>query len=226
MSSAQGARDQPLFIEISTANEYDVESFGWNRYQHCRQVLDGEIKDPTHLVQIFESDKDDAWDDEEVWPKANPNLGVSVNIDAGGAKFQLNTKASTRIDVGITSLTSAELGNNTVGRLNSLKTGGTNSIDSGNFNQARKIVAAGTGLIAYERGRLGAISKYAVTSTLNAMAAAKTQITSAISNIEDVDMVAETANNKRLQTLMTINAALMSAMTTNANSVLKLLLNL
>jgi len=151
---------------------------------------------------------------------------TTFNIDAGGAKFQLNTKASTRIDVGITSLTSGQLGNDTVGRLNSLKTGGTNSIDSGNFNQARKIVAAGTGLIAYERGRLGAISKYSVTSTLNAMAATKTQITSAISNIEDVDLVAETANNKRLQTLITINASLMSAMTTNANSVLKLLLNL
>ena len=81
MSSAQGARDEPIFIEISTANEYDVESFGWNRYQHCKQVLAGEINDPTHLVQIFEADKDDEWDDEEVWAKANPNLGISVKID-------------------------------------------------------------------------------------------------------------------------------------------------
>lgn len=147
----------------------------------------------------------------------------TFNIDAGGAKFQLTTKASTRLNIGISSLTASQLGNSTVGRLSTLKTGGTNSIDSANFNQARSIVSAGNGLVSYERGRLGAISNYSVTSTLNAMAAAKTQITSEISRIEDVDIVAETANNSRLSVLLSVNTALLSAINTSNSTVLSLL---
>jgi len=151
----------------------------------------------------------------------------TFNIDAGGAKFQLNTKASTRIDVGISSLTSGQLGNDTVGRLNSLKSGGTNSVDSGNSNQARSIVSASNGLIAYERGRLGAVSKYSVTSTLNALATSKTHLTTAISNIEDVDIVAETVENSRLSTLLSVNATLLATINNNnKSSILTLLYGL
>ena len=148
---------------------------------------------------------------------------TSFNIDAGGAAFQLNAKPSTRIDVGISSLTAAQLGNDVVGSLNTLKTGGTNSIDSGNFNQARKVVAAGSGLVSYERGRLGAISKYSVTSTLNAMAESKTQITSAISNIEDLDIAQETANNVQLQALLDVNTALLGTINNNTKTILSLI---
>lgn len=148
---------------------------------------------------------------------------TTFDIDAGGAQFQLNAKASTRIDVGVSSLSAAHLGNDTVGRLNTLKTGGTNSIDSGNFNQARLIVSAGSSLVSYERGRLGAISNYSVTSTLNAMAESKTQITSAISNIEDLDIAQETANNVQLQAMLDVNTALLGAINNNTTTILSLI---
>lgn len=149
--------------------------------------------------------------------------GSTYNIDAGGAEFQLNAKGSTRIDLGVSSLSAAHLGNDAVGRLNTLKSGGTNSVDSGNFNQARQIVSAGSSLVSYERGRLGAVSRYSVTSTLNAMAESKTQITSAISNIEDLDIAQETANNVQLQAMLEVNTALLGTINNNARTILSLI---
>lgn len=149
----------------------------------------------------------------------------TFSIDSGGAAFQLNARASTRIDVGIGSVSAAQLGNDAVGSLTTLKTGGTNAIASGNFNQARQITSASSGLIAYERGRLGAVSNYSVTSTLNALATTKTELTSAISDVEDLDIVTETANNNRLQALITVNTTLLATANSNMNTVINLLYN-
>ena len=44
-------------------------------------MVEGEIRDDSLLVFIYELDKEDELFDESVWIKANPNLGVSVDLD-------------------------------------------------------------------------------------------------------------------------------------------------
>jgi phage terminase large subunit-like protein len=44
-------------------------------------VRDGVIKDETFLPLIFSAPPDADWKDEAVWARANPNLGVSVNLE-------------------------------------------------------------------------------------------------------------------------------------------------
>jgi phage terminase large subunit-like protein len=44
-------------------------------------VLEGIVPDDTHFGFVACIDEQDDWQDERVWPKANPNLGVSLKLD-------------------------------------------------------------------------------------------------------------------------------------------------
>jgi phage terminase large subunit-like protein len=78
LRSGMGAREQPLLWEITTAGIYRPESVGWKEHTYALNVLDGTFTDDTHFAYVAALDKGDEWSDPEVWPKANPNLGVSV----------------------------------------------------------------------------------------------------------------------------------------------------
>lgn len=78
MYSGMGARRQPLLLVTTTA--------GHNRAGPCYQleayahrVLDGQVDDQTLFAVLYTLDPNDDWTDPLVWPKANPNLGVSVS---------------------------------------------------------------------------------------------------------------------------------------------------
>jgi phage terminase large subunit-like protein len=81
LESGMGARKQPLIDIITTA--------GFNRQSPCYsevrktsiEVLKGIKKDETHLALIYTLDEGDDWNDETLWIKSNPNLGVSVRMD-------------------------------------------------------------------------------------------------------------------------------------------------
>lgn len=75
--SSQGARENPLGMIITTA--------GFNKlgpcYEYrtmCVEVLKGLKKDDSLFPMIYCLDEGDDWKDENVWIKANPNLGVTV----------------------------------------------------------------------------------------------------------------------------------------------------
>jgi len=74
------ARRQPLEFLISTAGKKG--SYGEEAWDECQKILDGTIKDPETLVVIYAAGLDDDWTSEDVWRKANPNLGVSKKLDA------------------------------------------------------------------------------------------------------------------------------------------------
>jgi len=78
--TSTGARRQPLTVMITTAG-FDRESVCWEYHEYARQVLAGILEDPTFYGVIYAADPDDDWLDEEIWAKANPNLGVSVKLD-------------------------------------------------------------------------------------------------------------------------------------------------
>ena len=80
IETATGARRQPLMFAITTSG-YDRQSLCWQLHEYTQQVLDGVIEDDSWFGVIYTLDDGDEWDDESVWIKANPNLGVSKKWD-------------------------------------------------------------------------------------------------------------------------------------------------
>lgn len=83
-SSARGARRQPLLIALTTAG-FDRNSICWEIYKHAKDVLEARKKgqeiDAYFFAYIAEADEKDDWTDREIWKKANPSLGVTVQMD-------------------------------------------------------------------------------------------------------------------------------------------------
>ncbi len=80
LDTATGARRQPLMLAITTAG-FDRHSLCWELHEHTEGVLDGSRHDDAWHGIIYTIDDGDDWQDENIWPKANPNLGVSVYMD-------------------------------------------------------------------------------------------------------------------------------------------------
>ena len=74
------ARKQPLFFLITTAGT-DRNSICWEVHQKAKDVIEGRKHDPTFYPVIYGIDDDDDWTSETVWQKANPSLGITVDID-------------------------------------------------------------------------------------------------------------------------------------------------
>lgn len=85
IDTATGARDQPMVFEITTAG-YDRESICYEHDEYSTRLLHRVFEDDSWFAFIASLDEDDDWLDERVWPKANPNLGVSVYLDDLRAK--------------------------------------------------------------------------------------------------------------------------------------------
>jgi phage terminase large subunit-like protein len=74
------ARMQPLFFLITTAGT-DRNSICWEIHQKADDILKGRKIDPTFYPVIYGIEDDDDWSDEANWYKANPSLGVTVDIE-------------------------------------------------------------------------------------------------------------------------------------------------
>ena len=78
--SGMGARQNPLFVAITTAG-YDRHSICHEVWSYARSVRDGLINDPHFLPAIWELPDGADWQDPDVWHKCNPNLGVSIGLE-------------------------------------------------------------------------------------------------------------------------------------------------
>lgn len=74
------ARTQPLYFLITTAGD-NVHSVCYEQHQKAKDILAGKKHDSTFYPVIFGADEEDDWLSEEVWKKANPSLGVTVDIE-------------------------------------------------------------------------------------------------------------------------------------------------
>ena len=147
----------------------------------------------------------------------------TFSITGGGADWQLDANPINQIHFGMSSLNTSYLGNDTLGYIRSIKSGGANALSSGNYQAAGNIATAASQQVATDRARLGAVQTYTVNSTLSAFASTKTALSSARSSIMDLDYAAETANNDRLQALMNIGMSVLATLSQNTNSILTLL---
>lgn len=82
LKSAQGARDNSLMLCPTTAG-YDLLSVGYAMHQTVRKILQQLVEAEHYLGLIYSIDYEDGddWQDESVWPKANPMLGVTPKMD-------------------------------------------------------------------------------------------------------------------------------------------------
>lgn len=95
IETATGARSQPLLIAITTAGSnragicYEVRgylvrvlNFTLHRHEGLGYKVEGDaVEDEAVFGLIYTLDDGDDFQDESVWTKANPNLGVSVYAD-------------------------------------------------------------------------------------------------------------------------------------------------
>jgi len=89
LDSALGARSQPLTLAITTAGA-DLHNVGREQHDFSEQVLQSLVEHDAadaHFAYIATIDEGDDWKDESTWAKANPNLGVSVDLAELRGKF-------------------------------------------------------------------------------------------------------------------------------------------
>ena len=77
LDTARGARDQSLLASITTAGS-DRAGICYEQRTYVVKVLEGVFEDDRYFGVIYTLDDTDDWTDPAVWPKANPNYGVSV----------------------------------------------------------------------------------------------------------------------------------------------------
>ncbi len=80
LATATGARKQPLIWIVTTAG-FNTKGICAEKYDYAVKVLNGAIEDESFFAYIAQPDEGDDPFDEKTWYKANPNLGVSVNIE-------------------------------------------------------------------------------------------------------------------------------------------------
>lgn len=74
------ARKHPLMFIITTAGN-DIHSVCYQQHQKAQDILDGRQHDPTFYPVIYGAPMDADWTDPEVWKKANPSLGVTIDME-------------------------------------------------------------------------------------------------------------------------------------------------
>ena len=74
--SAMGSRRHGMIWCPTTAG-FDLTSVGYALREHAMQILDGVVESDHTFCVLYECDEGDRWDDEAVWPKALPMIGVT-----------------------------------------------------------------------------------------------------------------------------------------------------
>lgn len=96
IETGMSARTQPLLFIITTAgNDRNVPCF--EEYERCSKILERArgYENEQYFCMIYELDKKDDWKNEANWYKANPNLGVSVEIEDLRMKYRNALQKST-----------------------------------------------------------------------------------------------------------------------------------
>jgi phage terminase large subunit-like protein len=80
LDTATGARAQPFGLSTTTAGS-NRQSIWWERRERVLKVLQGTFDDDELFGLVYTLDDEDDWTDERTYGKANPNLGVTVQLD-------------------------------------------------------------------------------------------------------------------------------------------------
>lgn len=81
MKSGTMSRENPLGIITSTAG-FNKDYPFFLMVETAKQVLEGTLEDDITFYALYTLDDEDEVDDVDCWIKANPNIGVTVRLDA------------------------------------------------------------------------------------------------------------------------------------------------
>jgi phage terminase large subunit-like protein len=87
LTTAQGARREPLTVAITTAG-YDRASICFEQYDYGRRVEAGIVTDPTFFFEWFGADDEADWTDPAVWAAVNPNYPTTPKPEFLQAEFE------------------------------------------------------------------------------------------------------------------------------------------
>lgn len=146
-------------------------------------------------------------------------------ITGGGATFQIgpNVNASSQVSIGIPSVATSNLGNALVGFLNTINSGGVNSVIGGNTVKAENIVQEAINQVAIIRGRLGGLQKNQIETNINSQRVSLENVQAAESAIRDSDIASEVAAMTRAQILVQSTTSVLGIANQQPQSVLSLL---
>jgi len=153
----------------------------------------------------------------------------TFRITGGGANFQLGPtiSATQQIGFGIGSVAATRIGGVTLNGaryfLDSVKSGQTNSLLTGNAAEAAKVLEAAISDISVLRGRLGAFERNTLQTNIRSLQIGFENITASESQIRDADFAKETANLTRAQMLSQAATAVLATANTTSQNVLALL---
>jgi flagellin len=146
-------------------------------------------------------------------------------ITGGGALFQLGGQVNSQqqVSIGIASVAASALGNNNVGFLNDIVTGGNASVVGGQAEKASQIVQVAIQQVAELQGRLGAFEKNTLETNSASLQVTLENVTSSESDIEDTDFASETSNLTRNQILVQAGTSVLATANNTPQAVLTLL---
>ncbi|MCE9590141.1 MAG: flagellin [Planctomycetes bacterium] len=149
----------------------------------------------------------------------------SFNVVGGGANFQIgqSVNSSQQVGFGIQSVAASNLGDQTVGFLSSVVSGGANSLIAGNQAGASQVIDKAIDQVSFLRGRLGAFERNTLQTASQSQQVALENLTSSESSIRDADFAAETSRLTRAQILVSAGTSTLALANSTSQSVLRLL---
>ena len=123
-----------------------------------------------------------------------------ITISGGAMTFNFSPDLGKPTMLALPNISAAALGGS-AGRLSDLSTGGSASLSSGNLSGAIDILDTARNQVLGSRARAGAFEKYTIESTQAVLDGMEENISSAMSNIFDTDVAAETSRLVQAQIL-------------------------
>ena len=93
IDSAMSKRRDSLLFVITTAG-FDTSGIGYSQSAYAKKVCIGDVEDDSFFAVVYTLDEKDDPFDSEVWPKSNPNWGVSVDPENFAAKAKKARESS------------------------------------------------------------------------------------------------------------------------------------
>lgn len=160
---------------------------------------------------------------------------TTFHVTGGGSLYQLgpSVQPSQQVNIGIQSIAASRLGGTFIASsataspelqfLESLKSGGKNSLFTKNFAVSSKIVSTAIDEISSLRGRLGAFERNTVEPNIRSLQSAVENVSAAESVIRDADFASEITELNRAQILTSTATSILATSNAQAQSVLQLL---
>ena len=135
---------------------------------------------------------------------AQSATSTTFYVTGGGSLFQLSPEVTPQgqINMGLQSVSTASLGNTVMGFLDTVKAGGANAVDQGNYQTAEDIINEAINQIAVFRGRLGSLERNQIETNISSQQVALENVTASESIIRDADMAVEVSAMTRANILV------------------------